>query len=136
MRPTFFQKSRGEKKTIQPVTGIVYFPMDTHVYIDTKCVYYLSLVYVYIYMNIFTLGFMGSIHIGIHTFILLPRARPKRNTTDTYPIFLGGSLGARAYPRNLSGKFALVTGGDSGLGFSIALALAKHGAEVGFVAGR
>eukprot|EP00434_Breviolum_minutum_P028158 symbB.v1.2.024913.t1/scaffold2391.1/size80316/1 len=32
--------------------------------------------------------------------------------------------------RNLSGKFALVTGGDSGLGFSIALALAKRGAEV------
>lgn len=31
---------------------------------------------------------------------------------------------------NLSGKLALVTGGDSGLGFSIALAMAKRGAEV------
>ena len=34
-------------------------------------------------------------------------------------------------PRNLSGKLALVTGGDSGLGFSIALAMAKRGAEAG-----
>lgn len=32
--------------------------------------------------------------------------------------------------QNLSGKLALVTGGDSGLGFSIALAMAKRGAEV------
>ena len=39
------------------------------------------------------------------------------------------SLGA--WPRNLSGKLALVTGGDSGLGFSIALAMAKRGAEAG-----
>eukprot|EP00438_Fugacium_kawagutii_P001427 Skav204998 [mRNA] locus=scaffold3521:17926:21166:- [translate_table: standard] len=32
---------------------------------------------------------------------------------------------------NLTGKLALVTGGDSGLGFSIALAMAKRGAEAG-----